>query len=95
VTTIPWNELPEDTSGQPQSTEWNFYRREVGRLLAEGHEGRWVLIKGEEIIGMWDTREEALVVANTRFLLQPVLVHQILSREPVVRGPLPLPRWHN
>ena len=93
--TIPWTELPADTSGGPQSTEWNFYRREVGRLLAEGHEGKWVLIKGEEIIGMWGTCDEALAVANERYLLQPVLVHQILSREPVIRGPLFLHRWRS
>jgi hypothetical protein len=43
--TIHYTELPEDTSEGPIAREWNFYRREVGRLLAEGHEGRWVLIK--------------------------------------------------
>jgi hypothetical protein len=85
--TIHWSELPEDTSGGPLSTEWNFYRREVGRLLAEGHEGRWVLIKGEEIIGMWERREEATAVADERYLLKPVLIRQVLTREPILRGP--------
>ena len=28
-------ELPEAGTGQPLATEWNTYRREVGRLLAE------------------------------------------------------------
>ena len=45
------------------SQEWNFYRREVGRLLAEGQEGSWLLIKGDDIIGIWDTQEEAEAVA--------------------------------
>ena len=43
--TIHYTELP---AAQPDSQlyhEWNFYRREAGRLLAEGHEGHWVLIK--------------------------------------------------
>src|SRR5262245_60921326 len=44
---IPYTELPEDTSGGRGAREWNLYRREAGRLLAEGHEGRWVLIQGE------------------------------------------------
>ena len=85
--TIPWTEIPEDTSGGPLSTEWNFYRREVGRLLAEGHEGRWLLIKGEEIIGIWDRREDAFAAATERYLRQPCLVRQILAAEPLLRLP--------
>jgi hypothetical protein len=91
--TIHWTELPEDTSGGPIATESNFYRRAVGRLLAEGHENRWALIKGEEIIGIWDTREEAFAVASERYLLQPVLVQQILENEPVLRLPYRWRRW--
>jgi hypothetical protein len=93
VTTIPWNELPEDTSGQPQSTEWNFYRREVGRLLAEGHEGKWVLIKGEEIIGMWDRREDAFAAATERYLNEPCLVKQVLVIEPVLKLSWRVAQW--
>lgn len=37
--------------GSPIETEWNFYRRQRERLIAEGHEGRHVLIKGEEVLG--------------------------------------------
>jgi hypothetical protein len=85
--TIHYTELPADTSGGRGAVEWNFYRREVGRLLAEGHEGKWVLIKGEEIVGIWDTRDEAKAVALERFPMQDILVQQILTREPVLRGP--------
>ena len=94
-TTIHWTELPEDKAEGGNSTEWNFYRREVGRLLAEGHEGRWVLIKGEQIIGIWDTREEALRELNERYLMQAALVHQILTREPVFRGPIRCSLWRS
>src|SRR5437868_3856214 len=45
--TIPCTELPEAKPDSPLYHEWNYYRREVGRLLAEGQEGRFVLIKGE------------------------------------------------
>jgi hypothetical protein len=85
--TIHYTELPEDTSGGPTAKEWNFYRREVGRLLAEGHEGKWVLIVGEEIIGMWDSWDEARAVALDRYLMKSVLIHQVRNREPVLRGP--------
>jgi hypothetical protein len=85
--TIHYTELPEDTSQGPGATERNLYRREVGRLLAHGHEGKWVLIKGEEIIGLWDSRNEAKAVALQKYLMQPVLIRQVLSREPLLRDP--------
>src|SRR5271154_6316878 len=75
--TIAYRDLPASRPGSPPDPEWNFYRREVGRLLDEGHEGRWVLIKGEQIIGIWNTREEAKAVALEKFLMQPCLIHQV------------------
>lgn len=91
--TLHYTELPEDTSEGGISREWNFYRREVGRLLAEGHEGRWVLIKGEEIIGIWDTMEEVDRVRLERYFMQAVLMKQILVREPIIRGPGYYRQW--
>jgi hypothetical protein len=91
--TMNYAELPEDTSGGRIAREWNIYRREVGRLLAEGHAGRWVLIKGEELVGIWDTEEEANQVRLQRFLMQDVLVKQVLAREPVLRGPTCCRLW--
>jgi hypothetical protein len=82
---IHWSELPEDKKPGGNSTEWNFYRREVGRLLEEGHENRWVLIKGEEIIDIWDKREDAFNAASRLYLMEPCLVKQILRNEPEVR----------
>src|SRR5262249_36068817 len=92
---IHWTELPEDTSDGPLATENNVYRREIGRLLAEGHEAKWVLIKGEEIIGIYNTRAEAYSVADSRFALQPVFVKQILEWEPLLRLPTRWYLWHN
>jgi hypothetical protein len=60
-------------------------------LLAEGHENRWVVIKGEVVIGIWDTYEEASRVASERFFRQPVLVKQVLESEPLIRLPY---RWY-
>jgi hypothetical protein len=85
--TIHYTELPEDTPDSPITREWNLYRREVGRLLAQGHEGKWVLIKGEEIIGIWESRDQAKAVALERYFMQPVLIRQVLTREPVLRTP--------
>jgi hypothetical protein len=85
--TIEYTELPEDKSDSSTAREWNCYRREAGRLLADGREGQWVLIKGEEVVGIWATREEAKKVAVERYLMQAVLIRQVLRREPILRGP--------
>ena len=83
--TIHYTELPDSTPGDVLATEWNTYRREVARLLAEGNEGRHVLIKGDQIIGIWDTHLEALDAGYSRFLGQPFFVHQIQTRERLYR----------
>jgi hypothetical protein len=84
--TVHYTEIPEDHSASTLATEWNFYRREVGRLLGEGHEGRWLLIHGNQIIGIWDTEGEADRVRFQRFPGRPVLLKQIRVREPILRG---------
>jgi hypothetical protein len=83
--TIHYTELPADAPGSPLAAEWDLYRREVGRLLAQGHEDKWVLIKGEEIIGIFDTWDAARDEGLKRYLLQPMLVKQVLTREPILR----------
>ena len=74
--TVHFADLPAASPDSQFGQEWNFYRREVGSLLANGHEGRFVLIKGEKILGIWDTQEEAEAVAF-HHLLEPHLIHQI------------------
>jgi hypothetical protein len=44
-----------------------------------------VLIKGDEVIGLWDTRREAVDTGRERFGMVPFMVHQILEWEPVYR----------
>jgi hypothetical protein len=83
--TVHYTELPEAKPDSPLYREWNTYRRDAGRLLTEGHGGRHVLIKGEEIVGIWATHDEAMIVGYQRFLDQPFLVHQIEERERVPR----------
>jgi hypothetical protein len=79
--TIHYTELPPSRPGDTFAEEWETYRREVGRLLAEGNEGRYILIKGTEIIGIWDRQQDALSMGYQKYLLQPFLVHQIQERE--------------
>lgn len=83
--TIHYTRLPPAKLGEELAEEWEMYRREVGRLLTEGNEGRYILIKGSEIIGIWPTQKEAFAVADQRFPFQPYLVHQIRERERLLR----------
>jgi hypothetical protein len=82
---VHYTELPEAKSDSPLYREWNFYRREAGRLLVEGNANRHVLIKGETIVGVWETHDEAMTAGYRHFLGQPFLVHQIQERERVLR----------
>jgi hypothetical protein len=82
---IHYTELPEAKPGEVLACEWNTYRREVGRLLSEGQAGRFVLIKGQEILGLYDTWDAAREIGLQRFLMQPFLVHAIRAEEPYLR----------
>jgi hypothetical protein len=62
-------------------TEIATYRRELPRLLAEGHEGRFVLIKGDQVFGVWDTFDDATQAGHDRFGLGPFLAQPIDSRD--------------
>jgi hypothetical protein len=58
------------------------YLRELPRLLQEGQAGRHVLIKGDEILGIWDLQGDAIEAGCERFGLDPIFVKQIDPRDP-------------
>jgi hypothetical protein len=89
--TIPYSELAPASPDSPLALAWECYRREVAQLIAAGHEGKWLLIRGNEVIGLYDTEDQALDLRAARFLGQPVLVQQIRVCEPVQCS---LPRYH-
>jgi hypothetical protein len=68
---------------------WKLYEREIAtylrelpRLLQEGHTQRYVLIKGDEILGIWDLQGDAIEAGCVRFGLEPIFVKQIDPRDP-------------
>ena len=63
-------------------TEIETYLREKDRLVAESA-GKYVLIHGTYVIGVWDTYEDALKEGYERFLLKPFLVKHIEAIEKV------------
>jgi hypothetical protein len=58
------------------------YQDRLKDLLRD--EGQFVLIKGREVIGIYESRDDAIKEAVARFRDSPVLVKQIVAREPVV-----------
>ncbi len=82
---VPWTALPAAEPGTPLAEEWETYRREVGRWLAEGQAGRYALIKRQEIVGLYDTWHAARAEGLRRYLLEPFFVHPIRADEPCVR----------
>ena len=72
--------MPE--SLRPLRQEIMTYRRELPRLLAEGHKGRVVLIKGDQVLSIWDTLDDAYQAARERFPLgQAFLTQPIDERD--------------
>jgi hypothetical protein len=47
------------------------------------HQGKFVLIHGDQIIDTFSTYDDALKEGYKRFQLEPFLVKQILSVEPI------------
>lgn len=83
--TIHYSELPASQPGSANAEEWETYRREVSRLLQDGHEGKWVLIKHSNIIGLFDDNGSALREGYRRYQQDGFLIHQVQIREPLIR----------
>lgn len=61
------------------ATELAAYDRKLPELL--GDVGRFVLIKGEEVAGIFDTYQDAVSVGYERFKLDRFFVKQIAPAE--------------
>ena len=83
--TIHYTELPEMSPHDLLRREWDSFRRDLPRLLAEGHEGEFALLRGEELIGLYPSQDDALRAGYDKFLLEPFLVHAIRTEEPLLR----------
>ena len=57
------------------------YQANLMELAAD--EGKFVVIRGEEIAGVLDTYEDALEMGYEKFGLGPFLVRQIRKSEPI------------
>jgi hypothetical protein len=87
--TIPYTQLRPFKPDEVFYLEWNTYLREVGRLLAEGLEGKWLLVKGESILGVFDTMQQAdssgLSLVLEAKIEKPYMLRQVLAEEPILK----------
>ncbi|KKK98666.1 hypothetical protein LCGC14_2640490, partial [marine sediment metagenome] len=58
------------------------YEREKARLLAEAR-GKFVLIKGDDVIGTYDTQTGAIDEGWRRYGDAPILLKQIVDIDPI------------
>jgi hypothetical protein len=63
--------------------EYATYLREKDRLIAEGNEGRYALIRGEKVIDIYNTDEAALEMGYRSFWPESFMVHRIRQVEEV------------
>lgn len=61
------------------STELKTYQAKLPNLL--GHQGKFVLIHGEEIVGLFDSYADAMTVGYEKIGLKPFLVRKITPVE--------------
>lgn len=62
--------------------ELETFQKELPNLLQnEANRGKFVLIHGESVQGVWDTFEKALEEGYDKFGLEPFLVKEITEHE--------------
>jgi hypothetical protein len=61
--------------------EMATYERELPRLLAEGYESKYALIRGDEILSIWDTVNDGIQAGCERFGLEPYFLQKIDARD--------------
>lgn len=52
---------------QPLTAEVHTYFRELPGLLDGGHDGRFVVVKGDGLFGVWDTQWDAIQFGREKF----------------------------
>ena len=58
------------------------YKAHLKELLRD--KGKYVLIKGREVVGIYADEQDALREAATRFGYEPVLIKEIAVKEPLI-----------
>lgn len=60
--------------------EYGFFKRNLPKLL-KSYEGAFLLIKGEKVVGIFDTHEAALSAGLSKYQLGKFLVQQCVDKK--------------
>jgi hypothetical protein len=63
-------------------TELETYKNQLSQQLA-GSEGKFVLISGSDVLGVYDTYQDALAAGYEKLGLKPFLVKKVSSIEAI------------
>jgi hypothetical protein len=80
----PGGQVPEAPAGIGPSADlarlFATFRRELPRLLEAGHAGRYALIKGDEVVSIWDSQDDGIRAGMERFGPE---FHAVLKIDPL------------
>lgn len=62
---------------RPLEREIRTYLRELPRLVDEGNAGRVALVRGDEVLSIWDTFADAYQAGRMQFGMEVFLAHAI------------------
>jgi hypothetical protein len=74
---LPTIDLPEEPADAALTAEWQMFRQEIARLLAEGQRGRFALVKAGHPLTVWDTLADAARAGRLLFGTGLCLVQEI------------------
>jgi hypothetical protein len=80
---LHWTEVPAPPADSNLHHDYKVFCRELPRLLAEGHAGKFVVIKDGSLLGPFVSRREALYAGVERFPQQHFLLQPVLEFLPV------------
>ncbi len=84
---IPLDDVPDIADGEPFAEEWRAFKQRAQRLVQEGHTGRYALLKGNQLVGVWDSLDAADLQGRQQFKGEPFLVQEIqLFLKPMLWG---------
>ena len=66
---------------KPLEQEISTYYRVLPRLIEEEQEGRYALIRGDELLSVWDTLGDALQAGHEKFGLEPFMTQRIRATD--------------
>jgi hypothetical protein len=71
------DQVPDIPEGEPFAKEWRTFKREVYRLVSEGQSGRFVVFRGDQLVGVWDTLAQAAQAGRQQCGGEPFLIQEI------------------